>query len=189
MARRWKPFSPAGLSLIALAIWSYFEASVWFIPPDLLVVIYLMVSHVRFKQVVLIATAASLVGGVSYYFFSVQQPEIAREILVNTPFITQEKINEVALLYQQYGAAGAFMQGFTFIPFKIWTNLAIAQNVPITEYFGYVILSRSIRFSIFGGITYWLSRRYRRFVRRYLKHVIIGFSAIFLTLQILLTYG
>lgn len=138
-----------------LAVWSFLEASVWFIAPDFLLVIFGIFFPREWTRSTALALLSSLIGGVFYFTLLQSQPEFFGSLLQRTPFVTDRMLKFVNDLYARHQYLGVLFQSFSFMSFKIWTYQAIKFHFNPALYFPLVMLSRTVRL---GAVAYLASR-------------------------------
>jgi hypothetical protein len=172
--------------MILIALWSFFEASFWFIAPDFLIGLFCFLAPKRYKKILLIALVFSILGGLFYYFFNVYNLNILTEILINTPFVSEKNMLFVSNLYLTHGIFATLLQAITLIPFKIWTHFVVLYNLNPAIYLLLVGISRLVRFAIVG----FIAIKFRHFlgskVKRHSIFIIAIYSLIFLLITFLL---
>jgi membrane protein YqaA with SNARE-associated domain len=184
--RKYLLFVGSGAGLLLLFVWSFFEASVWFLAPDFLVMLYCFSGKAKIRRLLGVALAGSLLGGILYYLFCIQYPSEARGLLLTTPFISSQKLSFVSGLYDSYGVLGAFAQSVTLVPFKIWTNLMIEYRFSPAAYFLLVMMSRFLRFGVAALFAAWVGRTVGKRLERHFVGLLAAYVAIFLTIQVIL---
>jgi membrane protein YqaA with SNARE-associated domain len=178
-------FFSSPLFLFLLAIWAFFEASVWFLAPDLLLLLYFLTNPKQYKKILALVVTFSILGGISYYLFVTLNPVLAESILLQTPFVAQRNIVFVENLFVDYGVVATVLQSITLIPFKIWTFLAVQQSFSFFHYIFFAIITRCIRFSVLGGLFYWAGTK-QNLVRNHYVLLLFGFFIAFFGIMVVL---
>jgi len=169
----------------SLAVISFCESSFFPIPPDVMVVPMVLARRDEAYKIATVCTIASVLGGmlgfaIGYYLF-----ESVGQWLVNL-YQMQSRMEDLRLLYDQWGAWVILIKGFTPIPFKLVTIASgfFQYNFPI--FVALAAVTRGARFFLIA----WLLRRYgapmQEFIERRLTLVgwlflivlIGGFAAI-----------
>jgi hypothetical protein len=158
-------FAVGFLGIFFVCIWSFFEASFWFVAPDFLIAIFSFLVPKYYRKYIYYALIFSLLGGIFYYVLNLFYFELMGEVLGQTFFVSTKNLELVSGLFAQYGVLGAFFQSFTLIPFKIWTHLVVGNGFNPSIYFLIVIVSRAIRFFIIGLVAIGLRKLLRNYVR------------------------
>ncbi len=171
---------------ILLGVWSFLEASFWFIGPDFLIILFSFVLPKKYKRFILIAIISSLLGGIFYYVLNLFYFDQLSIILFNTPFVVTRNVNFVSNILSSYGVAGALMQSITLIPFKIWTHFIIEFGFSPIIYFILVIISRTFRFLVFAGIASFVARRFPKISRKYFFLFLLIYIILFVGIMIII---
>lgn len=158
-------FAGGTLALVFLAVWSFFEASFWFVAPDLLISIFSILAPKKYRKFIFIVLLSSLLGGIFYYCLNFFYFDQLIRVLYHTPFISERNILFVSEILGKYGVFGAFFQSFTLIPFKIWTSFVFSNGLNPYVYFAIVMISRFIRFFIFALVALYLRKSFERVIR------------------------
>jgi membrane protein YqaA with SNARE-associated domain len=181
-------FAGSFAGLVLLSIWSFFEASFWFIAPDFLIAIFSFLVPKKYKKYIFLALLFTLLGGIAYYSLNIFYLENMTLILQNTLFVSEKNIDFVSKILTQYGVGGSFFQSFTLIPFKIWTNLVVILNLNPLIYFVIVIFSRLIRFTIIAGIAILARKKLGNLNKKYFLIIAIVYLILFFSIMFLLEY-
>ncbi|MEM4271390.1 MAG: hypothetical protein QXO70_04850 [Candidatus Pacearchaeota archaeon] len=179
-------FTLSTFGILVLGLWAFFEASFWFIAPDFIIGLFCFLAPKKNRKFILTALFISLIGGFCYYLFTVNNFELATNILHNTPFVSEENINFVKAIYSKNGVYATILQAITLIPFKIWTNLVVLNKFDPLVYFFLVGLSRLFRFFLVGMIAIYLRKRIEKFARDNFIVLLITYSVLFLTITYIL---
>jgi membrane protein YqaA with SNARE-associated domain len=161
----------------ALAGVAFIESSVFPIPPDVMLMPMAYAHPKRAFRYALVATVASVLGGVLGYaigFFLFET--VGRAILEFYGFT--EKFDVFARRYNEHGAAIVFLAGLTPFPFKVIT---IASGVTALNLVSFVVASiaaRGLRFFLVCGLIYWFGPPVRGFVERHLGLMTLLFGVL-----------
>jgi membrane protein YqaA with SNARE-associated domain len=173
-------------AIILLILWAFFEASFWFIAPDLLITIYCFFPKSNHKKFINIAIISSIIGGIFYLILTFLYPIQITNILIQTPFVNEGKLSFVSNLFSNHGVISTLLQSFSFIPFKIWTNQAVLNNFNLFFYFSLVAISRIIRFYFGAFISKYLGKKFEKFNKKNIIPIFIVYIAIFLILLVII---
>ena len=173
-------FSLTSGALVLLAIWAFFEASIWFVIPDFFLLVLCVLSPKKYKKFFLIGIIFSLIGISAYFMFVSQYPGKAGEILIETPFIRGRMIEAIGSLYNDQGISSVLKQTTTVIPVKVWTYQAVTHNFNFFIYLLFVGISRAIRIFLICFIFSIIGNKFKKNIKKY--------SSIFLFLYIILFF-
>lgn len=172
----WAEHPRAGLALFAIAV---IEASVFPIPPDVLLLLMSISRPDHAFRYAAITTAGSSIGAVIGYaigmflFVAIAQPVLEFYHAVDTFNQVQEKFN-------QWGVWFVVIAGFSPIPFKIVTIAAGAFNLAFLPFIIAAILARAARFYLEAAIMHWGGEPLRNFVEKHfqLLTAVVAFAVI-----------
>ncbi len=166
----WAEHPQAQAALFFIAI---IEASVFPIPPDILLIALALGRPELGMRLALLATAGSVIGACIGYiigmllFASVAQPLLDF-------YGAMEQFDHVQALFREYGLWVVLIAGFSPIPFKVVTIAAGTFGLP---FFGFIVatcVSRGARFFLEGGLLQWGGERLRMLVERHFEILTIA---------------
>lgn len=176
--------SKAGEKLLLL--WSFFEASFWFIAPDFLLVIFGVLQPKDKNKFFIKAFIASFLGGAMYYLLNIISFNTMNTILQQTPFVTERMFIFIRDVYMNHGLTGVLFQSFSFMSFKIWTHLAVESNLNPFGYFSLVMISRSLRLYLVIFLSSLVGKFFPDFIRKHFILVFISYTLIFISMLTIL---
>jgi membrane protein YqaA with SNARE-associated domain len=148
--------SPYASWLLALVF--YIEALL-FLPVEPLLIMFCLARKDKAVRYGLIATAASVLGGLtSYYIGYFLWNHLGETIIHNRVvayFIKPETFNRVCALYRDYKWPALLMAGIPPIPFKIATFTAGFCSLPLIPF---IICTTLVRGTRFLGLAYCVHR-------------------------------
>lgn len=160
----WAGHPNAQLALFFIAV---IEASIFPIPPDVLLLALALGRPDLSLRFAFIATAGSTVGAVLGYGIGMFLFSGLAEPLFDFYGIMGE-FDHVQALFAEYGLWLVLIAGFSPIPFKVITITAGFVAMPIWGFIGACILSRGLRFGLEGAVMRWGGEKLRVFVEKYL---------------------
>jgi len=161
----WAKHPQAQVALFFIAI---IEASVFPIPPDILLIALALGRPELGMRLALLATAGSVIGACIGYiigmllFVSVAQPLLDF-------YGAMEQFNHVQTLFREYGLWVVLIAGFSPIPFKVVTIAAGAFGLSFPGFIVATCVSRGARFFLEGGLLQWGGERLRMLVERHFE--------------------
>lgn len=172
-------------ALRSLAVVSFAESSFFPIPPDVMVVPMVLARRDEAYKIAAVCTISSVLGGMLGYAIGYYLFESVGQWLVNL-YHMQARMEDLRLLYDQWGAWVILIKGFTPIPFKLVTIASgfFQYNFPI--FVALATITRGARFFLIA----WLLKRYgapmQEFIERrltligwlFLIALVGGFAAI-----------
>jgi len=166
----WADHPNAGWALFGIAV---IEASVFPIPPDiLLIALALGQPHAAFRFAAM-STVGSTIGAMLGYaigmflFTTVALPIIEF-------YHAMETFNHVQQWFVDYGVAIVLVAGFSPIPFKVITIAAGAFGLSFPAFIIATIVSRGVRFYLEAALLRWGGDRLREFVEKYFEWLTVA---------------
>ena len=168
-----------------LALFSFIEASFFPIPPHPVLGLMCLAEPKKAVRFALIATLASVAGGLLGYAIGYGVYESFGVQLLAALGLT-ESFPVAACYLREYGAEIIMIKGATPLPFKLLTITAGFIGMPLLTFLGASLVSRSISFMIVGVLFRLFGAPIKAFIDRYLGlatalfavAVVAGFVAI-----------
>jgi len=180
----WADHPQAQWALFMIAL---IEASVFPIPPDILLLALALGRPDLALRFASICTAGSTVGAavgyaIGFFLFA----SIAEPLL--QAYGMMEQFHHVESWFADWGLWLVLVAGFSPIPFKVITIAAGAFGLPFLGFILTALLSRGARFFLEGGLLRWGGDRLRAWVEQYFEWatlaitllVILGFLGLWL---------
>lgn len=161
----------------ALAVVSFAESSVFPVPPDVLQVPMTLARPDQAWRYALIATVASVLGGLVGYAIGALLYESVGKFLIDL-YGYNTKVDQFREAYAHYGHWVILLKGLTPIPYKLVT---ITSGFAEYNLFWFVVLSsitRGARFFILAALLHHFGPRAREFIERRLGLVTLGLLAV-----------
>lgn len=164
-------------ALWALAIVSFVESSFFPIPPDVLMIPMIIARPSRAFVIAAVATVASVAGGVFGYYIGAQMMEsLGRPIL--EIYGKSASFDEMAEVFNQYGAWAVVIAGVTFLPFKVITIASGVTGLSLPVFIASSIFARALRFFLVAMLLYYFGAPIRDFIERRLGLVFVIFCVV-----------
>ena len=157
-----------------LALFAFVEASFFPIPPHPLLGLMCLAEPARAIRFAVIATAASVAGGMLGYAIGWGLYDTVGTELLAWLGMT-ESFPVAACYLREYGAEIIMIKGATPIPFKLLTITAGFIGMSLVPFILASIVSRSISFMIVGVLFRLFGRPIKAFIDKYLGLVTVGF--------------
>ena len=155
-------------ALLALAVISFVESSIFPIPPDVLLIPMVLAARERAWRIALVCTVASVLGGMAGYAIgAILFDQIGQPILNFYGYA--ERFGEFRDYYNEWGAWAVFIAGLTPFPYKVITILSGVSGLDITVFIIASILARGIRFYVEAALLWKFGEPIRRFIEERLK--------------------
>jgi membrane protein YqaA with SNARE-associated domain len=157
-----------------LALFAFVEASFFPIPPHPLLGLMCLAEPRRAIRFALIATVASVAGGLLGYAIGRFLYDSVGVGLLDLLGM-RESFPRAACYLREYGAEIIMIKGATPIPFKLLTITAGFIAMPLVPFLLASLVSRSISFMIVGVLFRLFGKRIKAFIDKYLGLATAGF--------------
>jgi membrane protein YqaA with SNARE-associated domain len=160
-----------------LALFAFVEASFFPIPPHPVLGIMCLAEPKKAVRFALIATLASVAGGLLGYAIGyLVYDTVGTQLLAALGLA--ESFPKAACYLREYGAEIIMIKGATPIPFKLLTITAGFIAMPLLTFIGASLVSRAISFMIVGLLFRLFGRPIKAFIDRYLGLATAGFAVL-----------
>ena len=167
-------------AVYALAAIAFIEASIFPIPPDVLLIPMIIAAPRRAWFFALIATVFSVLGGLAGYMIGA----FAFDTIGEPVLVSMGKADAMAEFATRFNYAGfwtVLTAGLTPFPFKVITILSGATAMPLPLFIGSAILARSARFFLVAALLWKFGPSVRVFIEKYLGWVALAGIVILLS--------
>jgi membrane protein YqaA with SNARE-associated domain len=161
----------------ALAAVAFAESSFFPIPPDLLLAPMALAKPDRAWRYALIATIASVLGGMLGYAIGAMLYDTVGQWLVGL-YGYGAKMEALKQTYGQWGWLVILIKGVTPIPYKLVTITSglLGYNFPL--FVALSMVTRGARFFLVAGALHWVGEPLRAAMERNFAAVLGGFAAL-----------
>ena len=159
----------------SMAAVSFAESSVFPIPPDVVLVPVVLANRDRAYWIATVCTVASVLGGILGYLIGYARYDTVGQWVVSL-YGMEDKLSDLKLLYDEWGAAVILIKGLTPIPFKLVT---IASGFFVFDFPLFVLLSlitRGFRFFLIAFLLKKFGEPVQEFIERRLT--LIGWAVL-----------
>jgi membrane protein YqaA with SNARE-associated domain len=163
--------APYGLAFL----WAVAEGTVWPIMPDAALVPLALARPASWWRLVLAAALGTATGGAVSYLLGRRNPE--RQSVDRLALVRPAMVTAVDGWFEREGARGVWRQPATGVPFKVFARRAGARDLPAVTFFGWALLSRSLRFALLAGLAALLGDRLSRWYWSITGLWALGFGA------------
>lgn len=167
-----KPSAPWALALVSFA-----ESSVFPIPPDVLQVPMTLARPDKAWRYALIATVASVLGGLVGYAIGALLFESVGKFLIDLYGYSQ-KAESFRQAYDHYGHWVILLKGITPIPYKLVTITSGFAHYNLWWFLILSLITRGARFFLLAALLHYFGPMARDFIERRLGMVTLGFAAV-----------
>jgi len=154
-------------ALWALGIVAFIEASVFPIPPDVLIIPMVLAAPRRAFLIAGVAVLGSVLGALLGYFIGYALFES-----VGLPVLEfygkADGFGAFAERYNEYGAWAVLIAGLTPFPFKVITIASGATQLSLPVFVLSAIVARSIRFFLVAALLWWGGPPIKAFIEKHL---------------------
>ena len=160
-----------------LALIAFVEASVFPIPPDVLMIPMILARPHRAFAIAGVALLASVTGGLLGYaigalaYESIGQPLLAA-------MGQQEAMDAFATKFNDFGFWAVLGAGVTPFPYKVITIMSGWTGMPLATFMATSVLARALRFFIVAGLLWRFGAPIRDFIEQRLGLMFILFFAL-----------
>jgi membrane protein YqaA with SNARE-associated domain len=161
-------------ALLALAVVSFAESSVFPIPPDVLLIPMILAARERAWLIATVCTVASVVGGVAGYAIGALLFDTVGQPIVEF-YGYLDRFHEFQARYEEWGAWIVAGAGFTPFPYKVITITSGVMNLDFGVFMVASALSRGARFFLLALLLWHFGPPIRSFIERYLPQLTILF--------------
>lgn len=152
-------------ALPALAGVAFIESSVFPIPPHVMMVPMVLATPNRAWLIALVATVASVLGGIlGYYIGAAGLETIGRPILEF--YGKAEKFGTFQDQFNAYGAWAVLFAGLTPFPYKVITITSGATGLDFKTFLAASVAARGMIFFLLAGILWKFGPPVREFVEK-----------------------
>ncbi len=157
-----------------LAALSFAESSFFPVPPDVMLAPMVMARPRRWVVYALVATVASVVGGVAGYAIGALALDLVQ------PWLAQhaEQYATVRDWFARYGVWVVFAAGFSPIPYKLFTITSGALAMPLLPFVLASFVGRGGRFFLVAALVAWAGPKVEPQLRRYMEWIGWGVVAL-----------
>jgi len=166
----WADHPNAGRALFAIAV---IEASVFPIPPDILLIALALGRPEASFRFAALSTAGSVVGAAIGYaigmflFTAVALP-------VMEFYNAMDTFHQVQQWFVEYGVVMILIAGFSPVPFKVFTIAAGAFGLSFPAFLAAALVSRGTRFYLEAALLRWGGARLRGWVEQYFEWLTVA---------------
>lgn len=148
----------------ALAFIAFIEASIFPIPPDVLMITMIIAAPTRAFRIAAVATVASVLGGLAGYGIGyLAYDTIGQPIL--EALGKADSMAEFNQRFNDFGFWPVLIAGLTPFPFKVITIMSGWTELPLTTFIITAIIARAARFFLVA----WLLHRYGAPIRDFIE--------------------
>lgn len=162
---------------VALAGLSFAEASFFPLPVDPLLMAMIFAKPNRWLKLIGITVISSVIGAMFGYFIGAVLFDSIGQFLTSTLHL-EAGFATVRQYYQDYSFMIIVVAAFTPLPFKVFT---IAAGLFRVNFFGFFLASmvgRTLRFGLVGALAYFLGKRYKDQIEKYVDVISLAIMGI-----------
>jgi len=157
-------------AMLWLALVSFIEASLFPIPPDVMMIPMVLAAPTRWWRIALVGTVASVVGGwLGYSIGAFLFDQFGQKILAF--YHLETAFTAFQAKFQEYGGWVVLLKGATPIPFKLVTIASGAVHLDPLIFTLSAIGSRAFRFFLVAFLLRRFGEPIRHFVEKHLVWV------------------
>ncbi|MEZ5752973.1 MAG: YqaA family protein [Paracoccaceae bacterium] len=161
----------------ALAIVAFIEASIFPIPPDVLLIALVLAAPTRAFTFAAVCTGASVLGGLAGYAIgALAFEQIGQPILASLG--KADAVAEFNERFNSFDFWPVLIAGFTPFPFKVITIMSGWTGLPLGTFVVTAIIARAARFFLVAALLYKFGAPIRDFIERRLGLMTILFVVV-----------
>ena len=161
-------FAESEWAILVLGIGSFLESTVSPIPVDTLL-IPMGVLQPNFAIIyAAVAAVTSVLGALLGYWVGKRFGSPALKM-----FVSESKINKSELMFKKYGMWAILVAAVTPIPYKVFTILGGALNLPLRTFIWASVIGRGIRFFSLGVLLFVFGESIQDFIETQFKNISI----------------
>lgn len=154
-------------ALWALAFIAFVESSFFPIPPDILMIPMILARPSRAWIIALVATVASVIGGLFGYFIGAALFETIGQSIFDF-YGKADAVESFNQRFNSYGAWAVLIAGVTPFPYKVITIMSGWTGLSLPIFIICSIVARGLRFFVLAGLLWKFGAPIRIFVEKYL---------------------
>lgn len=152
-------------ALVALALISFMESSVFPIPPDVLLIPLIIAAPHRVWLIAGICTIASVLGGGFGYYIGAELFDlIGKPILEAYGKLTD--FDSFKTRFNEHGHWAVLFAGITPFPYKVITITSGATGLPFMQFMMWSFVARALRFFIVAALLWKFGDPIRGFIEK-----------------------
>ena len=152
-------------ALLALAVVSFLESSVFPIPPDILMIPMIIAAPRRAFLIATVCLVSSVLGGLLGYYIGYGLFEtVGRPVL---EFYGKDAyFEDFAARYNEWGAWAVLIAGVTPFPYKVITIMSGVTQLNLGVFMVASVIARGLRFFIVAALLWKFGAPIRDFIER-----------------------
>ena len=174
-------------ALALLAVVAFAESSVFPIPPDVMIIPMVLAARERAWTIALVATVASVLGGLAGYGIGAGLYEAIGRPIVEL-YGYAEKFESFQALYDEWGAWIVSIAGFSPIPYKVFTIASGVAGLDLTVFTAASTGSRGARFFLVAALLWYFGAPIKAFIERNLGPLTLLFCVMLVAGFVVLKY-
>ncbi|MEK0085175.1 YqaA family protein [Benzoatithermus flavus] len=171
----------------ALAVVAFLESSIFPIPPDAMIVPMVLARPDRAWRIALVATVASVLGGLAGYAIGFFLFETLGEWIIRF-YGLGEKFAAFQATWNEWGVWIILIKGLTPIPYKLVTIASGLAGFDLPVFILASIVTRGARFFLVAALLRAFGAPIKSFVEERLTLVTTGFAALIVLGFVVLRY-
>lgn len=164
-------FAESDWAVVVLAVGSFLESTISPVPIDPLLIPMGVLQPNFAIFFAIVALIASVLGALVGYWIGKRFGSPALAL-----FVSESKIYKSELMFKKYGMWAILVAAVTPIPYKVFTILGGALNLPLKTFIWASIVGRGIRFLSLGVLIFIFGEEIQIFVEDQFKSLSIAFG-------------
>jgi membrane protein YqaA with SNARE-associated domain len=150
---------------VLLAVLALLEATVFPGPTEAVLIALVLACRQRVWWYAILATTASVSGGVIAYFLGADLFEgVARPLLASYNMLAE--VDTISRIYRDNAFGALAFSGYTPIPYMLYTMMAGAFDLPLPTFIAGSLVGRTLKYFPIAGLAYYFGPAVHRILRR-----------------------
>lgn len=161
----------------ALFILAFFEASIFPVPPDILLIALCLGKPKKSLNYAMICLAGSILGASAAYALGHWAWGVVDHWFIPGLF-SQEAFDSVGAMYDKWNFWAVFVAGFTPVPYKIFTVAAGVFSINFPMFVLASFVGRGMRFFLVGWLIWKFGPPIKTFIDKYFNWLVIALTVL-----------
>lgn len=177
------PWGPTALFVLAIV-----EASLFPVPPDVLLIALCLGRPKKSFRYAAICLAGTLIGAIIAYALGFWAWNAIDHWFIPKIF-SQDAFDAVGIMYDKWNFWAVFTAGFTPIPYKIFTIAAGVFHINPGMFMLASAIGRGMRFFLIGWLIWRFGRPIKSFIDKYFNWIVMAFTVLLIGGFLLIHYA
>lgn len=172
---------------LALFVLAIIEASIFIVPPDVLLIALCLGAPKKSLKYALVCTVGSVIGAAIGYGLGFWLWDAVQGWFIPNLF-SQEAFDGVGAMYEEWNFWAVFTAAFTPIPYKVFTIAAGVFSINFPMFILASIVGRGMRFFLIAWLIWKFGPPIKTFIDKYFNWVVMIFTILLIGSFVLIKY-